>query len=408
MTSMTRFTLMAGLLVLLVLAILLPPLLRTPKSAHTANRRQANLDIFRDQLSELERDRQDGTLAEADFEQSKNELQRRLLGEVEAEEIKTPGRRGRKTALALLVALPLAAIAGYALLGNPQGLNPAKTQSGMARQQIDSMLDKLINKLKANPDDAKGWVLLARSYKMLGRFAEAADAYSHGAALLDTDAALLADYADVLVSINDGRFGGKADELIKRALKIDPDEPQALFLAGAAASERQDFPAVVDYWGRLLQQIERGTEDAKYLENAVGKARASVLQSGGQIADKPASEALVGAEAISGEVSLSGKLAAQAQPDDLLFIFARSAEGSRMPLAVIRTQVAQLPLKFRLDDAQGIPGGPKLSSVNTVTIEARVAKSGKAQSTSGDLFVTLNNVKVGSKNVKLVIDQIQP
>jgi len=79
-----------------------------------------------------------------------------------------------------------------------------------------------------------------------------------------------------------------------------------------------------------------------------------------------------------------------------------------MPLAVIRTQVSELPLKFRLDDTRGIPGGQKISSFKTVTIEARVAKAGKAQSTSGDLFVTIKNVKVGSKNVKLVIDQVQP
>ncbi|MEI7431460.1 MAG: c-type cytochrome biogenesis protein CcmI [Betaproteobacteria bacterium] len=404
MTSMTSFILIAGLLVLAVLGFLLPPLLRAPKSSSAANRREANLNIFRDQLSELERDRLEGTLAEADFEQSKNELQRRLLGEVQPEETKAPARSGRKTATALLIALPLVAIAGYSMLGSPQALDPANAQSSVSRQQIDSMLEKLVNKLKENPNDAKGWVLLARSYKMLGRFPEAADAYSHGTALVETDSALLADYAEVLVQINGGRFGGKADELIQRALKIDANEPQALFLAGAAASDRKDFSAVANYWSRLLKQLEPGSEEAQSLEAAVEKAREIVAQSGG----KPATKVLTNAEAISGEVTLSGKIAAQAKPDDLLFIFARSDEGSRMPLAVIRTQVAQLPLKFRLDDALALPGGQKISSFKTVTIEARVAKAGKAQSSSGDLFVTIKNVKVGTKNVKLVIDQVQP
>jgi len=404
MTSMTSFILIAGLLVLAVIGFLLPPLLRAPKSSGAANRREANLDIFRDQLSELERDRVEGTLAEADFEQSKNELQRRLLGEVQPEETNAPVRSGRKTALALLIALPLAGIAGYSMLGSPQALDSANTQSGVSRQQIDSMLEKLVSRLKENPDDTKGWVLLARSYKMLGRFPEAAEAYSHGTALVETDPALLADYAEVLVQINGGRFGGKADELIQKALKIDANEPQALFLAGAAASDRKDFSAVANYWSRLLQQLEPGSEEAKSLQAAVGKAREIVAQSGG----KPAPKVLANTEAISGEVTLSGKIAAQAKPDDLLFIFARSDEGSRMPLAVIRTQVAQLPLKFRLDDALALPGGQKISSFKTVTIEARVAKAGKAQSSSGDLFVTIKNVKVGSKNIKLVIDQVQP
>jgi cytochrome c-type biogenesis protein CcmH len=180
-------------------------------------------------------------------------------------------------------------------------------------------------------------------------------------------------------------------------------------LAGAAATDRNDFPAVIDFWGRLLLQLEPGSEESKSVEAAVDKARQIVAQKEGTTgSDKPQKKVAIAAEAISGEVTLSGKIASQAKPDDLLFVFARADEGSRMPLAVMRARVADLPLGFRFDDSMGLPGGKKISEFETVSLEARVAKAGKAQSSSGDLFGSIKGVKPGSKNIKVLIDQVQP
>lgn len=400
---MTAFVVLATLLVVAIVAILLPALLRAPRISSAAGRREANLAIFRDQLAELEHERAEGSLAEADFEQARRELQRRLLDEAQNEESGTAARpAGRKTALALVVALPLAAAAGYLLLGNPRGLDPMQTQARISPQQVEEMLGKLEAKLKQNPDDAKGWVMLARSYKVVGRFAEAAEAYSHAAPLVDADAVLLADYAEVLSQVQGGSLQGKPTELLARALKIDPDEPQALLLAGAAASDRQDFASAAEHWARLLAQLEPGSEEAKTLAAAVAKAREIAARG-----DKPNKAAAAG-PAISGEVTLSPQLAAQAKPDDVLFVFARTEEGSRMPLAATRATVADLPLSFRFDDSMALAGGQRLSSFKAVSIEARIAKAGQAKSSSGDLFGSIAGVKPGSANVRIVIDRIQP
>ena len=404
MTPFSGFVLVAVLLLVVVLAIVVRPLWRTVADVAptAADRRAANLAIYRDQLAELERDRDDGSLAEADFVAARSELQRRLLDEAQPGAGVVQQGGGRKAAYVLLAAMPLLSIAGYLALGRPQALDPANTQPRMNAQQIDSMLVQLEEKLKANPDDLKGWVMLARSYKVLGRMADAAQAYSHGGALLDGDPVLLADYAEVLSQVN-GKFDGKPTELLAAALKIDPLEPQALFLSGAAASERKDFAAVADYWGRLLPQLEAGSEEAKSLGEAVDKARA--IAEGKVAAPEPAAPA---PEKVSGEVTLSGKVAAQAQPDDLLFIFARASEGSRMPLAVVRAKVADLPLSFAFDDTMALPGGQKISDLPAITIEARVAKSGQAQSVSGDLYGSVSGVKPGTRGIKVVIDQVQP
>lgn len=404
MTPFSGFVLVAVLLLIVVLAIVVRPLWRTATSVSptAADRRAANLAIYRDQLAELERDRDEGSLAETDFVAARSELQRRLLDDAHDDAIVVRQGGGRKAAFLLLAALPLLSIAGYLVLGRPQALDPANTQPRMSAQQIDSMLVQLEEKLKANPDDLKGWVMLARSYKVLGRFADAAQAYSHGGALLEGDPVLLADYAEVLSQVN-GKFDGKPTELLAAALNIDPNEPQALFLSGAAASERKDFAAVAEYWGRLLPQLEAGSEEAKSLGEAVDKARA-VAEGKAAVPES----AVPAPETVSGEIALSGKVAAQAQPDDVLFVFARTGEGSRMPLAVVRARVADLPLSFAFDDTMALPGGQKISGLPSITVEARVAKTGQAQSASGDLFGSVSGVKPGSQGVKVVIDQVQP
>ncbi|RDE51314.1 MAG: c-type cytochrome biogenesis protein CcmI [Candidatus Accumulibacter meliphilus] len=405
---MTSFILFAVLLVVAVIALLLPPLLRAPKPSAGADHREANLAIFRDQLAELERERANGALDLADFEQAQNELQRRLLDEVQPRaSAPSEARPGRKTALALLVVLPLAAAGGYALLGNQQALDPLQRQARITPQQIEGMVAGLVEKLKENPDDSKGWLMLARSYKVLERFPQAAEAYGRASALVDQNPELLADYAEVLSRSQGGNLQGKPTELVERALKIDPNEPQALLLAGAAASDRQQFALAADYWARLLAQIEPGSEESKALAAAVERARQLATQ---PASAEPAGQASVasGSGAVSGEVTLSGEVAGQARPDDVLFVFARAEEGPRMPLAATRARVGDLPLRFRFDDSMALAGGKKLSDFKTVSIEARVAKAGKAQSSSGDLFGTLNGVKPGSQGLRLLIDQVQP
>lgn len=403
---MTVFTIVAAVLLVAVLAILLPPLWRIPGQTARADRREINLTIFRDQLAELERERRDGSLAETDFAQARTELQRRLLDEVEAQS--APASRstgGRQTALILLLAIPLAAAGGYALLGTPRALDPLQRQARVTPQQIEAMLGSLIEKLKKNPDDAQGWVMLARSYKVLERYPEAAEAFTHASRLVNQEASLLADYAEVLSQASGGDLQGKPSELIARALKIDPNEPQALLLAGAAASDRQDFTAAAEYWSRLLLQLEPDSDDAKALEAAVTRARTMAAQSGGSnVTRKPAANR----NAISGEVTLSGKLAGQVKPGDVLFVFARAEDGSRMPLAATRATVADLPLRFRFDDSMALADGKKISDFARVSIEARVAKAGSATSSPGDLFGRLGGIKPGSQDLHLLIDQVQP
>lgn len=274
---MTTFIALATLMLVAAVALLAVPLLRRPRAVTDNDDRQAaNLSIFRDQFAELEREHREGSLADADFAQAKTELQRRLLEEVQPDAAAARKETASSPRAALIIALlvPLLASLGYATLGNPRALDPANTQPQprMTAAQIEGMVAKLAERLRQNPDDAKGWIMLARSYKMMGRYAEAAEAYGHVLPIVEQEPVLLADYAELLAITGNG-FRGKPTELIEKALKLAPEDPQVLLLAGAAAGERKDFRTAVAYWEKVMPQLEPGSEEAESLGEAIAKAR---------------------------------------------------------------------------------------------------------------------------------------
>ena len=276
---MTQFAVFATLLVIVAAAFILPPLwLGLRPSASKADRKQANLAIFRDQLTELEREKSEGSLAESDFEQAKRELQRRLLEEVEPEAaVTTSGTHGpsRKLAVAILVLLPVLAVLGYGMLGNPNALDPTRTAAPqqMTPEQINDMVAKLAARMEADPDNVQGWLMLARSYKTMGRYAEAVDAYGKAEKVINDDPELLASYAETIAMANGNGLKGKPGQLVERALKIDPQHPHSLFLAGAAAMEAGDNKKGIAYWEALLPQVEPGSEIDQMLRSGIDKMK---------------------------------------------------------------------------------------------------------------------------------------
>jgi cytochrome c-type biogenesis protein CcmH len=277
---MTQFAIYATLLIVVVAAFILPPLwlgMRAPRPK--AERKEANLAIFRDQLRELETEKSEGMLAEADFEQARRELQRRLLEEVEPDAVTQAAAAShapsRKTAIAILLLLPVLGLLGYGMLGKPQALDPTLTAARpkMSPEQINAMVAKLAERMQANPDDMQGWLMLARSYKTMGRYEDAAAAYGKAEKVVNDDPELLASYAETLAMASGTGLKGKPVQLIARALKLDPKQPHALFLAGAAAMEAGDKKQAIAYWEALLPQVEPGSEIDQLLRSGIDKMK---------------------------------------------------------------------------------------------------------------------------------------
>lgn len=281
---MIEFAVIATLLTVVVAALILPPLwLGLRPSGRSTDRKQANLAIFRDQLAELDREKAAGTLGDAEFEQSRRELQRRLL-----EEVETTGSAthilgasygpSRPVAISVLIALPVLALVGYGVLGNPKAMDPARTAAPpkVTQEQIRNMVNGLAERLKANPDDLKGWAMLGRSYKAMGRNADAIQAYSKAEKLINDDPDLLAEYAEVLAISGNKGMAGKPTALVERALQLNPKHGHSLFLAGGAAMEAGENKKGIAYWEALLPQVDPGSEIDQMLRDGIDKMKAGL------------------------------------------------------------------------------------------------------------------------------------
>jgi cytochrome c-type biogenesis protein CcmH len=285
---MILFWLICAGLIAIALAFVLPTLLQVEDDNNQASsdleRKEANIAIYRDQLRELKGDLQNGIVSQTQFDQDSEEIERRLLDDtsVNQKAVKAITRKSRSTAYALALAIPLIAVVFYLNVGTPQGISSAVTVApetgGVAggertQQQIDANIQKLADKLKANPSDAAGWIMLARSYNSMERFGEAVGAYAKATELNPKDADLWAEYAFATAMANNRKLDGKAIELVNQALKIDPENAKALQLAGTAAFEAKDYKKAIEIWQRVLTKVTPGSDEAQAITERINEAK---------------------------------------------------------------------------------------------------------------------------------------
>lgn len=388
-----------ALMLALALAFVLPPLLRASRTATIVDRNALNVELHRVRLAELEADLAAGTLSAAQFDQARQDLERELLGDVgdNARPAAAP-QHARGVALVLAGLLPLLALGLYYRLGAWESLDSAfvaahpdmPMQAGAGAQTalapVDEMVQKLEGRLRQEPGDQDGWMLLGRTYLFLDRYQDALQAYAKAMALADAPAAgLLVDYAEAMAMANGENLAGAPAALLARALKQEPHNEKALWLSGMAAYQAGEFAAALTHWEPLLKMTEADSENARILQVYIQQAQA---QLGGTAV--PELEPIVPVAADTGgrievSVDIDPALRERAAPDDTVFVFARAESGPPMPLAIVRTTVSALPGSFVLDDSQAMMPTMKLSSFPRVIVGARISKSGNAMPASGDL-----------------------
>jgi cytochrome c-type biogenesis protein CcmH len=423
----TSFIAVATLMVVIALAWLLWPLLRGARGG-AVERHVANTAIYRDQFADLDADLRRGTISEAQHVEARAELERRLLEEARADNrAAVPVRASRGTAVAVALAVPLLAGLLYWKLGSPDAFSPLAKVNDPGHQltpdQVGKMVEDLAARLQKEPDNVDGWVILAKSYYTMRDFPKAAQAYEKLTQLVPNEPELLADYADALAMSQGRNLAGKPLELVNAALKIDPNHWKALAMAGTAAFDAKDYKKAVEYWERLRDTQPADSPLAKSIAPSIAEARqlagllpAPVAQAGAApSAGAPARPAAAaaskaapaGAATVAGTITLADAVKAKAAPGDIVFIFARPAEGSRMPLALTSVKVSDLPAQFKLDDTMAM-SDMKLSSATSVIVGARISKTGRPMPSPGDLEGLSKPVSPGTRDVAITIDRVLP
>lgn len=458
---MSVFWLLAAGLLVLVGWLVLPTLFgRT--TAEDVDRSEVNRSLQLSELAKLDAARAADKLDEAAYALARSDLERRVLEAAQPTERAQPShqpRLARNTAFMLMVALPATAVLGYRALGGdavaiaqePAAMTAtASPHTGidMATTEVppvDQLTERLAQRLQQNPDDADGWLLLARSYHHLGRDAEARDAYeqaqTHGSA--DTELAALIAAVPAEEAMPPVAANTELDVLKARA-DADPNDGEAWLALAQAYRRGRDFasagaafekarvllPAnadlLADYadalaaaQGRRLDGEPAGlieatlrldTEHPKALwlaataalqQGDIARAKAHwrhlqrLLPEGSPdrsiidrnlaaLDDDTADTSPIKAALIRGRVDISPELRARVSADDTVFIFARAVNGPPMPLAVLRKQVRDLPFDFSLDDSLAMQPQLKLSGFDQVMLGARVSHSGTVTQQPGE------------------------
>ena len=411
---MTTFVIAAVVLTAFALAAVLLPLLRKPRTADAAEAKDLSLRVLREQLGELEREVREGTLEQGQYDTECAEIERRAIEDVRADTAFAAPEDRRRTWLAAGTAAAVCALAVglYLKIGTPDAFREAgghaaqQSAHAVSPQQIQAMVARLAERLQDNPADGEGWLMLARSYNALGRYPEASAAYGRAFSILPPDAQHLSDYADTLAMAQGRRLAGEPEKIIQRALAADPRNVKALALAGSAAFERQDYQAAVAEWRKVLAVVPPDSPIVERIHGSIADAESRMgggtRPAGGTPAAAPA------AGAVRGVVALDSALRGEVGDNDTVFVFARAANGPRMPVAIKRLTARELPARFVLDDSTSMAGGPKLSAQAQVVVGARVSKSGNATPQPGDLEGLAEPVAPGGAEVRITISRKLP
>ncbi|MCS6896402.1 MAG: c-type cytochrome biogenesis protein CcmI [Nitrospira sp.] len=430
------FGLIAAALTVIILGVLLHPLFKKVPLT-TEVEREKTLPVYRQQFAELEQDRSSGLLTEDQYQAARQELERRLLEEVgSTEKTVSPMTQSvsvRGVALTLVLLIPTASGVLYWSLGNPVAMtHPATNGLSASQGEVDderlmaeglnTLIERLKQKLEQNPDDATGWTLLARSYMVMERYAEAVPIFERAINLNPNDANLLADYADAL-GVHQGRkLDGKPEALIRKALQLDPNNIKALMLSGTVAFNRKDFASAVRDWELARANLPAGSdpESIEQLTTSIAEAKRrmggaplmavanTALAESSMPADHPPIKKRSDSRAITGTVVLGPGMEAKSAGADTLFVFAKDPNGPPMPVSIVRATKKDLPFTFRLDDSTSPMPSRKLSDLETVVVVARLSRSGTAMPESGDLEGMSPPIKPGTEGITIVIDRQRP
>ena len=418
---MLLFWILASLAILVALLLLVPPLMRGGGAGPGASG-DANVALYRERLAELDLERDRGEVEADRYAALREDLERGLLADAGKRDAAHAVARlpARGMAVAVAVVVPVCSLAFYLWLGSPHGLDPRPAPRDTAAgagpaPPVEAMVASLAAKLAGDPDDAGGWLLLARSQVALERFDDALAGFERAHALLGDEPDLLADWAEAEAGGAGNRFPASALDRLDRALELDPDHEKALWLGGFAAVQNGRPDTAVARWERLLARQAPGSREESIVTELLARVRGAgdPPPAARSAAPGPTGSAAgagsVGGARIVVEVSLAPDLGIELDAGEPVFVFARAPSGAGPPVAVARTVAGALPATITLDESNAMIPSQSLAGVERVLVAARVARSGTASRTSGDVEGVAGPVAVAdTAPVGVVISRIVP
>ncbi|MBV1915934.1 MAG: c-type cytochrome biogenesis protein CcmI [Pseudomonadales bacterium] len=433
----TFWWVISGLLLLSVLMVVIPVIfwqcrqsLMPDENSQSVNtkslREQQNLTIFQQNKQELDRQLSDKTIGQRDYDLLVVEMQRNLLIDIPEDDqpnavatVPSPGKI-YSVVLLLAVLIPVSSLYLYEQWGAEDRVAQLELvqqtltkQGGRSKTDFIRMADDLENKLRDQPDDIRGRMLLAKTRMSLQQYTQAAEIYKNLIDKADTDknrAMAMGLYAQASFFIAGQKITPEILNTIGLALQADPDEVTSLSLTGVDAFARENYPLAAESWQRAAENTDN-PQNRETLLRGVDQARQH-MGLPPQISPSKSGGASDGTAENFGsllvDLSIKPELLNGLDPDLRVYLFAKAVNGPRAPLAANRYKLSELPLRVALDDSMAMNPELKLSMFARVEIVARVSLNGKPMASKGDLqgSVTLTRKGSSQTGIGLVIDSV--
>ncbi|TVT72600.1 MAG: c-type cytochrome biogenesis protein CcmI [Pseudomonas sp.] len=404
---MIDFWIAAGALLLVALAFLLLPILRGRRAQAEEDRTALNVALYEERLAELTSQHSAGTLTAEQLEAGRADAARELLEDTENSDKPRIAQLGRSVPLIAAVLVPLMGYGLYMYWGASDKVQMARQFSEQPRT-VEEMTAHLEQAVQEQPDSAEAWYFLGRTYMNRERPADAAKAFGRVVEIAGRQPELLGQLAQALYFAGDRQWSDKLQALTDEALQGDPQEVTSLGLLGIAAFEEARYPDAVRFWEQLVAALPEEDPSREAIRGGIERARQQI--EGGSSTTEQASAASEKADTTGAtlqiQVALDPKVAESVSPQDTVFVFARAVAGPPVPLAAKRLTIADLPATVTLGDADAMVPSMKISSVEQVTVMARVSRSGDA--TKGEWMGQSEALDTASDNaIDLVIDRAE-
>lgn len=422
LNSLLIFGVLAAVLTVFAVWVVLRPLLRRDALNSSTIDQDRRLTVLRDRKFEIQADRDAGRLsaedADAAIERLAVELSETLTLSTIKGDVSIDNDRASKKLLAVTVAvfIPLASAGLYFALGEPRvmSLDPAIARGETTPAQIAQAIVEFKQNAQKDPNDLQTWAMLAQAHRLQGELDESIAAFRKAAALAPVGkpetARLLAEFAETLLMKRQGDFNGEPMALLERALQNNADDQKALGLIGAGLYRLGKPDQGLSYLRKLMKSLPADSEQSRQIAAVVQRIEtemASAPNLANNVTAGAPSQAPAGVS-VTGRVRIAPELLAKIPANATIFVVARPADGQRMPVAVSRQSFSSQPFEFQISDAQSMTAERKLSSYESVILEARISASGNAIRQGGDLIGTSKPLKPGSTAIELLIDQVVP
>ena len=414
------FALVCGALLLMVIGIFFYVLSRGDIAARPAD--SASKALYERRVEELEQDITSGEMLPDLAEAAEQDIVRVTLDDEKQVAVRElTNAPVIPSALITLVIVVAISGATYWSVGDVQRAlgrepPPASAQT-LDEESIRQAIEGLKDQLNTDPDNAEGWMLLGRTMMALGEYEGAARSLEKAMALVPNAPGLMLQYADAIAMNAGGKLTDEAQQIVRDALALEPDNVSALWLAGLGAAERANNAQALTYLTRARELTVAAGAPTQELDQVIARLDPNnqALDQSAQVTqdENPSTSSSTDLPAIPIIVELKDEFASALDGEESLFIFARVVGQSGPPVAVRREDNVTFPLTTSLDQTMSMAPQFRLKAGQSVVVAARLSKSGQAMPQAGDLIGQAEAFKFPDQTppadspLKITIDSIQ-